>query len=153
MIVLADQLRTEFTKPTDTQSDLINPWSDIQIIDELSEGLVLDGYYSTDRLDNFHLIIYDPVMQRLVRYIDTKVTKTNYYRYEHESDEPVPFNADIDRKNDLLYDKMVDTIELTDIESIEIFTNEYDRKRRKIHIPLPVQLMRSEEHTSELQSH
>ncbi|MCE7734439.1 MAG: hypothetical protein GPJ54_06150 [Candidatus Heimdallarchaeota archaeon] len=135
-------MKKSYTTDSEFLSDEINPWSDIKIIEEIDEGLVLDGYYSTDRLDNFHLIIYDAARQCLVRHIDTNVTKSNFYRYEHKDpNEPVPFNADIIRKTDLLFDKEVDTIELTDIESIEVFTNEYDRKKRKIHIPLPVQLM------------
>ena len=127
---------------SDFQTEEINPWSEVEIVSELNEGLVLDGYYSTDRLENYHLIIYDPTSKRLVRYIDSRITKTNYYTYTHKDpSEPIPFNADIVKKTDLLFDKEVDTIELSDLESIEVFTNEYDRKKRKIHIPLPVQLM------------
>ncbi|OLS21979.1 MAG: DNA polymerase 1, partial [Candidatus Heimdallarchaeota archaeon LC_2] len=135
-------ITSEYNTESDFRSEDINPWSDVKIISELEEGLILDGCYSTDRMENYHMIIYDPTEKKLVRYVDTRITKTNYYTYTHKDPSvPIPFNADIVVKTDLLFDKEVETIELTDLESIEVFTNEFDRKRRKIHIPLPVQLM------------
>lgn len=135
-------MKRKYATVSDFRSDDINPWSEIDVVYNLTKGLVLDGYYSTDRLDNFHLIIYDPLVNRLVRFIDTRVTKTNFYRYTQKNmNKEIPFSGDLFKKTDLLFDKVVDTIELTDIESIEVFTNEFDRKKRKIHNPLPVQLM------------
>ncbi|MHA2027986.1 MAG: DNA polymerase domain-containing protein [Candidatus Kariarchaeaceae archaeon] len=117
------------------------PWSCVPIINELLEGMVLDGYYSDDVEAKFHLLIYDPQKKQLVRWIDTRITKTNPYIYHQNKFRTVDQIYETSFKTDLLFDKQYDTVELTDYEASAVFSNEYDRAKNKFGSPLPTQLM------------
>ncbi|MHA2249417.1 MAG: DNA polymerase domain-containing protein [Candidatus Kariarchaeaceae archaeon] len=50
-------------------------WDPIPSVDQLREGLVLDGYYAEER-KGFYCIIYDPEQEQLVKWLDKAITPT-----------------------------------------------------------------------------